>query len=611
MSIPIGLRRCLIFAVVFMSVSALASENILKELGPGVPVRAGSEQTDPKKFSFVILGDRRSGGNEEWPVFDRAIEEINLLNPDFVIMVGDLVPGLTSTDTGIAAEWEDFWKHADAMKPPMIFLPGNHDVSNPKTLKHWKDTLGKTYFSFDYRGCHFLILNTQEKGEKDGGPLGSEQVAFALKDLKKNAKARHTFVFMHKPLWAAGECPDFTRIEQALGTRPYTVVAGHWHHLASEIRHDRRYIVVGSSMGEKVDLANPAPELGHYPFYTFVTVNGNQVDFACTEPGNIWPENQAPLGNSQALRKLLKIETIETHLDGPRADVFTQVTINNGTSAALGLELDVEGLSANGWRLEKCVPSTVETEPYSEQVIPLHFTAPSAALLPEPKIKCSVKCREQNLFVFERPLPLFSRNALRDAPDWMGVGPFDAGTLPADLPDNPCATMPGLFAEHGPEHGYRENARYDSRGQAVSWQLFHVQPLEKPIEDLHVFTPTAAMTFDAQWQNRKSFVDVKPADAGPLTNIIAYGTCAVKSPRNQTVYAQFGIDDYAQIFVNGNAIQNGRVFSTHGDSVPIALRMKKGWNTVMVKTAIRGGSWAFEILFGDPKGELEFAPTKP
>ena len=54
-----------------------------------------------EKFTFAILGDKTTGGVLNWPIFDRAVDELNLLQPEFVIMVGDRIQG-TVTDTTIA-----------------------------------------------------------------------------------------------------------------------------------------------------------------------------------------------------------------------------------------------------------------------------------------------------------------------------------------------------------------------------------------------------------------------------------------------------------------------------------------------------------------------------
>ena len=53
---------------------------------------------DPDNFQFAIVSDR-NGGNRPG-IFDDAIEKFNLMQPEFVLSVGDLISGYT-TDTTI------------------------------------------------------------------------------------------------------------------------------------------------------------------------------------------------------------------------------------------------------------------------------------------------------------------------------------------------------------------------------------------------------------------------------------------------------------------------------------------------------------------------------
>src|SRR5690606_12598337 len=47
----------------------------------------------PGNFQFVIVSDRHGGGRRG--VFEDAVRKINLLQPEFVISVGDLIQGYT------------------------------------------------------------------------------------------------------------------------------------------------------------------------------------------------------------------------------------------------------------------------------------------------------------------------------------------------------------------------------------------------------------------------------------------------------------------------------------------------------------------------------------
>ncbi len=49
------------------------------------------------------------------------VDEINILKPDFAIMVGDLIQGDTSDKGQLDAEWQEFWEHQSKLNIP--FLP--------------------------------------------------------------------------------------------------------------------------------------------------------------------------------------------------------------------------------------------------------------------------------------------------------------------------------------------------------------------------------------------------------------------------------------------------------------------------------------------------------
>lgn len=196
------------------------------------------------RFTFAILGDRTGGGLENWPLFDRAVDEINLFRPAFVIMAGDLIQGYTTDTAQMNLEWTEFIEHADRLQVPLFVYPGNHDISNPVMYEEWRRRLGRTYYSFEYGGCLFLLLNTHEHFEDGAASLGREQCKWAIETIQGASDMRHVFVFLHVPLWYAPH-HEWDAIEKELAGRDYTVIAGHLHKLSHETRFDRTYLVHG------------------------------------------------------------------------------------------------------------------------------------------------------------------------------------------------------------------------------------------------------------------------------------------------------------------------------------------------------------------------------
>src|SRR4051794_11661139 len=94
----------------------------------------------PSEFQFAVVSDRTGGHRPK--VFSRAVEQINLLQPEFVVSVGDLVEGYTSDKQRIAREWKEFQTYVGKLQMPFFYVPGNHDLANKTMLGVWKEKFG-------------------------------------------------------------------------------------------------------------------------------------------------------------------------------------------------------------------------------------------------------------------------------------------------------------------------------------------------------------------------------------------------------------------------------------------------------------------------------------
>ena len=61
---------------------------------------------DPGNFQFAIVTDR-TGGHRAG-VFMDAVNKLNLLQPEFVVSVGDMIEGYTRNEEKIYREWDEF-----------------------------------------------------------------------------------------------------------------------------------------------------------------------------------------------------------------------------------------------------------------------------------------------------------------------------------------------------------------------------------------------------------------------------------------------------------------------------------------------------------------------
>ena len=126
---------------------------------------------DPNNFKFAIVSDRAGGVRPG--VFADAVKKLNLIMPEFVMSVGDFIPGNTADRAKLAKEWAEFDAELKPLKVPFFFVPGNHDINNDVMRDVWKERSGVPFYSFVYKNVLFLALDTTgEKGDIVPGRSG-------------------------------------------------------------------------------------------------------------------------------------------------------------------------------------------------------------------------------------------------------------------------------------------------------------------------------------------------------------------------------------------------------------------------------------------------------
>lgn len=101
------------------------------------------KSSEPLLFSFVQMCDTQLGmGGYEHDVktFGLAVDQINQMKPDFVVICGDLVQKANEQS------WIDFHRIKAGFKIPCYCAAGNHDVENVPTaesLRRYREKVGK------------------------------------------------------------------------------------------------------------------------------------------------------------------------------------------------------------------------------------------------------------------------------------------------------------------------------------------------------------------------------------------------------------------------------------------------------------------------------------
>jgi len=271
-------RRLTLLGVIVLAAILLAAgpagqraDMQLPDIGPPVPWTVKPLNNEDGAFHFAIISDLTGG--ERPGVFQKAVEKLNLLQPEFVMSIGDLIQGYSSNQRVLAAQWKSFDRRLAGLQMRFFHVPGNHDIGGPSPAvarKVWAAKLGPSYYHFVYRNVLFLCLNSEQFAEAKADPAEVEkQVAYVRKALDDNRDVRWTFIFMHRPLWVfpVGRWPD---VEKLLAGRKHTVFCGHIHRYTKYSRHGQSYInlaTTGGAMGASTVLKE-----GRFDHFAWVTV---------------------------------------------------------------------------------------------------------------------------------------------------------------------------------------------------------------------------------------------------------------------------------------------------------------------------------------------------
>jgi predicted phosphodiesterase len=236
------------------------------------------------KFTFGIFSDLTGG--ERKGIFNVAVAQLNLLRPELIVNVGDLIEGGSENPDEWHRQWDFFDERAAKARAPVFYAGGNHDLTGELARKVWEERLGQRYYHFIYKDVLFMVLNTEDHTpermaeinrirnegievfkkqgpeayakteyaslpERKFGKISEEQSDYFTSVIKKNQNVRWTFILIHKPAWLMENELNFKAIEDALANQPYTVFYGHTHVYKYEQRKGRDYINLATTGGKQ------------------------------------------------------------------------------------------------------------------------------------------------------------------------------------------------------------------------------------------------------------------------------------------------------------------------------------------------------------------------
>jgi len=273
-------------------------------LGPGNSVFASDGKMASDDFLFVQLSDSHWGftGPKVNPdatgTLKKAVGAVNSLElqPDFIMFTGDLTH-TTDDDKERRKRLAGFRDIISDLKVKSVrFMPGEHDAALDEG-EAFKEFFGKTHYTFDHKGVHFIVLDNVSD---PGSNIGESQLQWLSDDLKTLGKDSRIVVFTHRPLFDL--YPDwdwYTRdgakaIELLMPYSNVTVFYGHihqeHHHKTAHIGHHSAKglmypLPAPGSLPKKIQLpwddAKPYKGLG----FRGIETKGKQAEYAITEFG--------------------------------------------------------------------------------------------------------------------------------------------------------------------------------------------------------------------------------------------------------------------------------------------------------------------------------------
>lgn len=100
--------------------------------------------------------------------FQRAIDQVNLIRPDFVVMMGDYVSGQRRPGE-YTTEFEMLYEQLPRFQVPVFMAAGNHDqyVNGVNGAIVFEQNIGPLHYSFDVDNNHFTVVNTSQWSASD------------------------------------------------------------------------------------------------------------------------------------------------------------------------------------------------------------------------------------------------------------------------------------------------------------------------------------------------------------------------------------------------------------------------------------------------------------
>ena len=174
------------------------------------------------------ISDLHCGHEFQPSVFQQAAQEINSLDPDVVVITGDL------TDSGLLSQYREAKKRLDSLRcRNLVAASGNHDYRSTGYL------LFKQAFGFrrivKIDDTVMIVVGTA-RPERDEGEIGHRQVVWLQQTLRRYKRKRRVVIMHHHLVQVPDTGPDTIPIIDSgdalralIASKADLVLGGHRH----------------------------------------------------------------------------------------------------------------------------------------------------------------------------------------------------------------------------------------------------------------------------------------------------------------------------------------------------------------------------------------------
>ena len=294
---------------------------------PPPPARSNS-------LTLAILPDQTTGRRWGLEYLRLAVDDLNHIQPDAVISIGDMVQGYTRDVSQWDREVDEFFHLIDPLKPRFYPLAGNHEVVHGNRQRddvtfetRYQQRFAPLYYAIEFDEATAIVLYSDDREYDNGNGIGKTQLHWLKEQLADaSARDRPIVILLHRPLWRSRRSNWDEQVHPLLVEIGVdAVIAGHFHSLQRDPdREGIQYHLVGTC-GGMIDQLPVAGQLQHLTFI-HLTADG-QFDLYHQPVGMTLPDDFILREDQDRVFKLKNRDVLT--LQNPSPDpVLNEVDVN-------------------------------------------------------------------------------------------------------------------------------------------------------------------------------------------------------------------------------------------------------------------------------------------